>query len=188
MITTAKETRATSTLADLGIMRLLWVGLLLLGSLVLQSTVLEQVTFLGVTPQLSLVVVVSLAYIDGERVGVVTGFFAGLVQDLLLPVGSIVGLTALVYTLMGFAVGSLSRYSVSESIWAPIFGVILASGVAEASYAAMSIMLGENWVSVSYTGKVIGLVVLYNTLLTPFVYPFVRKVANRYGPGRVYTT
>jgi rod shape-determining protein MreD len=188
VIDAAKETRASSTLADLGIMRLVWVGVLLLGSLVLQSTVLEQVTFLGVTPQLSLVVVVSLAYIDGERVGVVTGFTAGLVQDLLLPAGSIVGLTALVYTLVGFAVGSLSRYSVSESIWAPILGVILASTAAEAAYAAMSIMLGENWVSVAYTGKVLGLVVLYNTLLTPFVYPFVRKVSNRFGPGRVYTT
>jgi rod shape-determining protein MreD len=188
MINAAKETRATSTLADLGVTRMLWVALLLLGSLVLQSTVLEQVTFKGVTPQLSLVVVVSLAYIDGERVGVVTGFTAGFVQDLLLPVGSIVGLTALVYTLIGFAVGSLSRYSVSESVWAPILGVILASAAAEASYAAMSIMLGENWVSLAYTGKVIGLVVLYNTLLTPFVYPFVRKVANRFGPGRVYTT
>ena len=188
MITAAKETRATSTLADLGITRVLWVAVLLLASVVLQSTVLEQVTFLGVTPQLSLVVVVSLAYIDGERVGVVTGFSAGLIQDLLLPVGTVIGLTALVYTLVGFAVGSLSRYSVSESIWAPILGVILASAAAEASYAALSIMLGENWVSVNYTAKVTGLVVLYNTLLTPFVYPFVRKVSNRFGPGRVYTT
>jgi rod shape-determining protein MreD len=188
MINAVKETRATSTLADLGVTRLMWVAILLLGSLVLQTTILEQVTFLGVTPQLSLVVVVSLAYIDGERVGVITGFTAGLVQDLLLPVGTIVGLTALVYTLVGFAVGSLSRYSVSESVWAPILAVILASAAAEASYAAMSIMLGQNWVSVAYTGKVVGLVVLYNTLLTPFVYPFVRKVANRFGPGRVYTT
>lgn len=188
MISTAKETRATAALADLGILRVLMVGLLVLASLVLQSTLLEQVTFLGVTPQLSLVVVVSLAYIDGERVGVVTGFFAGFVQDLLLPVGSVIGLTALVYTLVGYAVGNLSRYSVSESVWAPLLGVILASAISETSYALLSIMLGQHWVSFTYTAKVGGLVVLYNTLLTPFVYPFVRRVANRYGPGRVYTT
>jgi hypothetical protein len=41
-------------------------------------------------------------------------------------------------------------------------------------------------VGFDFTVKVAGLVILYNTLLTPFVYPLVRKVADRYRPERVY--
>jgi rod shape-determining protein MreD len=150
-----------------------------------QSTVLARLTLLGVIPQLVLVVVVSLAYTDGSRVGVTAGFFGGLLQDLLLP-QSIVGLTALVYTLIGYAVGSFRQYAPSESVWMPVFGVAVASAVAEAGYALLAIMLGQEWVSLTFTAKVAGLVVLYNTLLTPFAYPLVRKVADRFRPERVY--
>jgi hypothetical protein len=34
--------------------------------------------------------------------------------------------------------------------------------------------------------RVAGLVVLYNTLLTPFLFPLTRKIADRFRPERVY--
>lgn len=185
----AADIKTPGMLRDLGIARFIAVTGLLIVALVLQSTVLEQVTFLSVTPQLALIVVVSLAYLDGERVGVVTGFAAGLLLDLQLPEqGAIVGITPLIYVLLGYAVGSLRQYSLSESVWAPVLTVTLVSAVSELSYAGLSIILGQNWVSLAYTAKVAGLVVLYNTLLTPFVFPIVRRISDRFGPSRVYTT
>jgi hypothetical protein len=44
-------------------------------------------------------------------------------------------------------------------------------------------MFGQPWISLADTAQVAGLVVLYNTLLTPFVYPLVRRVSERSGPG-----
>jgi hypothetical protein len=46
-------------------------------------------------------------------------------------------------------------------------------------------MMGERWVSLADTAKIAGLVVLYNTLLTPFVFPLVKRVADRVRPERV---
>jgi hypothetical protein len=46
--------------------------------------------------------------------------------------------------------------------------------------------MGQPWVSFEFTIKIVGLVVLYNTLLTPFAYPLVRKVAERFRPERIY--
>lgn len=66
-----------------------------------------------------------------------------------------------------------------------MFGVAVATTVAEGSYALLAIMMGESWVSVSNTAKIGGLVVLYNTLLTPFVFPLVKKVADKVRPERV---
>ncbi|MDQ4144300.1 MAG: rod shape-determining protein MreD [Actinomycetota bacterium] len=185
----AADIRSPGLLRDLGIARLVAVGGLVLLSLVLQSTVLEQVTFLSVTPQLALIVVVSLAYLDGERVGVVAGFAAGLLLDLQLPEeGGVVGITPLIYVLLGYGVGAMRQYSLSESVWAPVITVTLVSAISELSYAGLSIILGQRWVSLTYTAKVAGLVVLYNTLLTPFVFPIVRRISNRFGPSKVYTT
>ncbi|MDQ3940967.1 MAG: rod shape-determining protein MreD [Actinomycetota bacterium] len=186
MSTTVKEAKVPGFFSEAGIGRIFAVGLVVFVALALQTTVLSRLTLLGVIPQLVLVVVVSLAFLDGERVGIVSGFFGGLLLDLQLPPDSIVGLTALVYTMIGFGVGYFRQYSVGESVWTPVLAVAISSAVAEAGYALLAIMLGRAWVSVVFTAQVIGLVVLYDALLTPFVFPLVRRVADRFRPERVF--
>ena len=181
----ARSVKGTGILAEIGASRVLAIGTLVLVAIALQSTLLARATILRVIPQLVFVVIVCLAYVDGERVGVVTGFVGGLLQDLLLP-GSIVGLTALVYVLLGYGGGVVRRMAPGESVWMPVFVVAGASAIAEASYALLAIMLGQQWISLAQTAKVMGLVVLYNTLLTPFVFPLVRGIAGRFRPERVY--
>ncbi|HEV2757876.1 MAG TPA: rod shape-determining protein MreD [Actinomycetota bacterium] len=185
MAMTVREPRAPGILREIGLPRVFAVAAVVVVTLALQSTLLAQATVLGVIPQVVLVVVVSFAYLDGERVGLVTGFCAGLLQDL-LPFPTVIGLTALVYTLVGYGVGILRQYAPADSVWTPVLVVALASAVAEFAYASLSIILGEPWVGLGYTARVSGLVVLYNTLLTPFVFPLVRRVADRYRPEKVH--
>lgn len=186
MSATTRDAPASGFLAEIGIARVAAVAALVVVALALQSTVLARLTILGVIPQLVLIVVVSLAYLDGGRVGVVVGFAGGLLQDLLLPPQSILGLTALVYTMIGYSVGMLRQFAPSDSVWMPVLTVAGASAAAELGYSLLSIIMGKAWVSLAYTGKIAGLVVLYNTLLTPFVFPIARKVADRFRPERVY--
>ncbi len=186
MATAAKTPKPPGALADIGLGRVAAIAATMLLALTLQSTLLAQATLLGVIPQLVLVVVVMLAYLDGERVVVVTGFAGGLLQDFLLPEGAIVGLTALVYVLVGYTVGLTRHYSTTESVWAPVVAVAVGSAAAETLYALLAIILGQAWVSISFTAKVVGLVVLYNTLLTPLVFPVIRRIADRFRPERVY--
>lgn len=171
-------------LSELGLTRPLAFALLLVVTLAIQSTLLTRVTLLGVTPQLLFVVVICLAYLEGEVVAVVIGFAGGLLQDFLLP-ESILGLTALVYTMVAYSVGSLRQFVSRDSVWMPVFAVAAASILAEGGYALLAILMGEPWVSVSETAKIGGLVALYNTLLTPFMFPLVRRIAERVRPERV---
>lgn len=170
--------------SELGLARPAAIGAILVAAVALQSSLLTKVTLLGVIPQLLFVVVVSLAFIEGESVGIVVAFFGGLVQDLLAP-ESIVGLTALIYVVAAYSVGIIRYLLPSASVWTPVMVVAAVSALAEFSYAALSILLGQNWVSLAYTAKIAGLVVLYNTLLTPFVYPVVKNIADRVRPERV---
>jgi len=50
----------------------------------------------------------------------------------------------------------------------------------------LAILLGQSWVSLTMTLQRTGLIVLYDTLLTPFVFPVVRRVSDRFRPQRVY--
>jgi rod shape-determining protein MreD len=185
-LSSAGDVGPSGILAEVGLARVAAVGALVVVALALQSTLLARLTLLGVIPQLVLIVVVSLAYTDGERVGVVAGFAGGLLQDLLLPPQSILGLTAFVYTFIGYSAGSLHKYAPPESVWTPVFAVAFASALAEFSYALLSVIMGRPWVSFAYTVRVAGLVVLYNTLLTPFLLPVTRRIADRFRPERVY--
>lgn len=182
-----KGVKGPGVLSDLGIGRVAAVSAVLVVALALQTTLLARATLLGVVPQVTLVVIVSLAYLDGERVGAASGFFAGLLVDLLLddPTG-IIGLTALIYTMVGYAVGNFRKYAPSEAVWTPVLLVAAASAISEFSYATLSIILGQQWVSLAFTAKAVGLVVLYNTLLTPFVFPLTRRVADKFRPERIY--
>jgi len=186
MSVAAKEPRSPSAWAEIGVPRLFAIGGIVVLALALQSTILSYATILGVIPQLVLVVVLCLAFTDGERVGLVAGFFGGFLQDLQLPEGSIVGLYALVYTLIGYAIGVMREYTPAESVWTPVITIAGASAIVEFSYAGLSIILGQQWIGLATTAKVVGLVVLYNTLLTPLVFPVVKKVADRYRPERVH--
>ncbi|HVL65155.1 MAG TPA: rod shape-determining protein MreD [Actinomycetota bacterium] len=181
----ARETRRPGVLSELGITRSAAIAVVIVIALALQSTLLTRATLLGVIPQVLLVAVVSLAYLDGEYVGASTGFFGGLLQDLLIA-GSITGLYALVYTLVGYTVGSFRRFTSSSSVWMPVVVVMVSSAAAELGYAMLNILMGQRWVGLEDTAKVAGLVILYNTLLTPFVFPLVRRVADRYRPERVH--
>jgi rod shape-determining protein MreD len=181
----AADARPKGAIWETGLLRVAAITAIVLVALTLQSTLLAQLTILGVIPQLVLVVVVTVAYLDGDRIGAATGFASGLLVDLLIP-QSIVGLTALVYTLVGYGVGVFREYTSSDSVWAPMLAVAVSSVVAEAGYALLAIILGQTWVGVIFTIKVIGLVALYNCLLTPFTFPLVRKVDDRFRPDRVY--
>jgi rod shape-determining protein MreD len=173
-------------MAEIGLSWAAAISVLIVLAVAVQSTLLTLTTIQGVIPQLVLVLMVSLAYLEGERVGVVAGFASGLLLDLLLPPGSIMGLTALVYTLVGYGVGSLRQFAPPDAVWVPVFTVALASAAAEVSYASLTVILGGRFVGIDLTLKIAGLVTLYNTLLTPFVFPLIRRIGERLRSEKVY--
>lgn len=168
----------------MGLTRALAIAVVMIASLAVQSTLLPLATLLGVIPQLVFVVVVSFAYLNGERVGIVTGFVGGLLMDLLIP-GAPVGVNALLFVLLAYSVARFRRLTAATSVWTPVLVIIVGSAVAEFGYALLQIMFGQPWISLADTAKVAGLVVLYNTLLMPFVFPLVRRVSDRFSPGSV---
>ena len=112
---------------------------------------------------------------SGATTGAGFGFVTGLVADLLFDLP--VGVSALVYTVVGFAVGTARMYVTSHH---PLVHLVLAGAASLASVWCGGLLLRvfdlSSWAAVARAGP---LVALYNLLLTPFVYPVVWALTER---------
>jgi rod shape-determining protein MreD len=155
--------------------RLLVLAGVLVGAVVVQSAVLAGARLAGARPDLLVLAVVAVAMASDETTGAAFGFLTGLVADLLFDLP--VGVSALVYTAVGFAVGAVRVYVTSHS---PLVHLALAGAASLASVWCCGLLLRvfdlSSWAAVTRAAP---LVALGNLLLTPFVYPVVWALAER---------
>jgi rod shape-determining protein MreD len=155
--------------------RLPALALVLVVAVLVQSTVLARLRLAGVRADLLVLAVVSVAVATDPTTGAVFGFVAGLVADLLFDLP--VGVSALVYTAIGFGVGTVRVYVTSHR---PLVHLALAGAASLASVWCCGLLLRvfdlSSWAAVARAGP---LVALYNLLLTPFVYPVVWALTER---------
>jgi rod shape-determining protein MreD len=154
--------------------RLLVLAAVLVVAVLLQSTVLAGLRLAGVRPDLLVLAVVAVAMASDATTGAAFGFVTGLVADLLFDLP--VGVSALVYTATGFAVGAVRVYVTSS----PLVHLVLAGAASLASAWCCGLLLRvfdlSTWAAVVRAGP---LVALFNLLLTPFVYPVVWALTER---------
>ena len=155
--------------------RLLVLTAVLVVAVLVQSTVLAELRLAGVRPDLLVLAVVAVAMASDAATGAVFGFVTGLVADLLFDLP--VGVSALVYTAAGFAVGTVREYVTSHR---PLVHLVLVGAASLASVWCCGLLLRvfdlSSWAAVARAGP---LVAVYNLLLTPFVYPVVWALTER---------
>jgi rod shape-determining protein MreD len=107
---------------------------------VVQEAVLRGLRIDGVRPDLMLGLAIIAAIIAGPEVGAVAGFAGGLLVDLF--VNTPFGLTALVASVIAFAVGSVQQTLGPGPRWSMPLLVAVASAIAEVTWAALGTVLG----------------------------------------------
>lgn len=118
---------------------------MLLAALLLQTSVLARMRLFGVMPDFMLLVAVAAGITAGPVRGAVVGFTSGMLIDLFLPTP--LGLSALVFTLVGYAVG-VANTGVLRSAWyIPVLTAAGACMAGEVLYAVIGSVLGEHMLS-----------------------------------------
>jgi rod shape-determining protein MreD len=159
------------------------VAAVVLGTaLVLQPAVVAPLRLPGGAPQLVVVALVLVALLDGPFTGAVAGFCVGLTCDLLSR--HLLGESALVLTLVGWAVGKLAE-DVDRSVLVPLGVVAVASAVAVLGIGVVAALTNDGRVGVAPVLRSAGAAALYGLVLTPFLYPPVRALWDRLGPRPV---
>lgn len=132
----------------------------------------------GVTPDLVLLAVVALALVNGSLPGLVTGFCAGLVTDLVPAAHHTIGRYAFVYCLVGYLAG-LARGRLGQSAMLPFVAMALGAFGGSAIYAALGALLGDPGVTWSAVCHVLPLSVFYDALVSPFLLYVVVRLTGR---------
>ncbi len=154
-------------------------------AIVAQSVVFRFVSVDGVVPNLALVVVVAAAIARGPEFAAVLGLGAGLLLDLAPPADHIAGRWALALVLVGYLAGRVRQDARSSPLTAVLL-VGAASFIGTSLYAFSGFVLDDGVLPVGETLRVIGISVLWDLVLAPFLIPVLLWMVDRTGtPGLV---
>lgn len=155
------------------------VTLVLVTAAILQTSLLPFLSLSGFRPDLLLLVTIAFALRDGLLTGLRVGFAAGVLVDLLLN-ESPVGLTALVFVGVAYAVGVARPYLAPDSWSAPVILSVMGTLVGVAGYGMLSAVLAEDPIAMGLILQASLVSAIYALLLAPVVDGLVRRLSEQF--------
>ncbi|WP_110181817.1 rod shape-determining protein MreD [Nocardioides solisilvae] len=156
-------------------------GLLaVLVALALQVSFFPHLAWQGVVPNLVLLVVVAAALSRDAGYALPLAFVAGVLLDLAPPADHVAGRWALALVLVAW-VAARVRPDTRPSTAVVLACVAACSFVGTSVFALTGLLLGEPVGSVPEILGVLGVAVLWDLLLTPFVLPVTMRLLDRMG-------
>jgi rod shape-determining protein MreD len=151
-------------------LRLLALGFV---SCVLQLTLVPQISIFGASADLTPLVVASVGFLAGSVPASAFGFAMGLFLDLAFV--QTLGISSLLFTLIGYSAGRLRELRAPEAPLTPVALGAGATAFALVGYGVIEFMLGVNTpVSFGLLGEICE-VTLLNSLIALPVYALVRR-------------
>ena len=137
----------------------------------LQCTVFHSLAFVGIVPNLLIVLTASFGFMRGEKTGLLIGFFCGILVDIFF--GNTIGFYALVYMYIGYMNGKFSAIFYPQDIKLPI-ALILGSDCfyGLVCYVIM-FLLRSRFEFGYYFMQIILPEIVYTIVVTIFLYPLI---------------
>ena len=156
----------------------------LLLCLLVHTTLLPEIRIAGVMPDVMLLAAVAAGLEAGPSYGAVMGFAAGILSDLLLPTP--LGLSALVFTLVGYTVGLAKAGLLRDSPIFPVAVAFVASSAGLGLFALTGSMIGETGLVNAHLATVMLVVGIANGILVVPVLRLLRWSLAGRPPERAY--
>ena len=140
--------------------------------LMTQTTVMVGLRIGGVHPDLLWLLPITAALVDGPETGAIVGFWSGLAFDLVLPTP--LGLSALVGTVLGFTVGTLTAAADPRAFWLRPVAAFTGSVAADMLYAVLGAIFGQQqMVQIDFLALFL-VVGISSMIVAPAVYALMR--------------
>lgn len=147
---------------------------LMVVALLVETAFFSHVRLFGVVPDVMVLAVAAVAAREGAEVGAAFGFTAGVLIDLFLEVP--VGLSALCYTVVGYAIGTMQTGLMRSTWWlGPLLGGV-ASLAAGLLFVLVGIILGQEYLLAVRSFVVLPTRALYDAALALAVFPLTSRL------------
>jgi len=155
------------------IKKVVWGVIFILTAALLQSTVFSRLAVhIHAVPDIALVILVFIAYVNGTMTGQLTGFFSGLLVDLLSS--SPIGLNALVRTFIGALAGFIKGTFFLDIFLLPMVLCAGATVLKVLIYYLLHFFLPAAVPAYNFFGLTLWVELGLNTLLGPFLFAFLK--------------
>lgn len=161
------------------IQRVAVLTLVLVTAAIVQTSLLPFLSMSGFRPDLLLLFTIAFALRDGLLTGLRVGFAAGVLTDLLLN-ESPVGLTALIFVGVAYAVGVARPFLAPDSWTAPVILSVMGTLVGVGAYGLLSAVLAEDPIAVGLIVQASVVSAVYALLLAPVVDGLVRRLSAQF--------
>ena len=167
-------------------MRLLIISISVVFAVIIQTTWLAGMNLpwlpWPVTPDLVLIVVISIGLLRGPDEGLIFGLATGFFLDLVS--GGLIGIQAASKMIAGFMIGLLEKTIFKDNLVLPTLAVFISTLVLETFHIIMYQAFNANYHLITIFFTVILPLAFYNALLTPLIYFLILKL-DRFVAERV---
>lgn len=152
--------------------------LTILACFLLQCTVLKSWAIANITPNLLLILCVSMGLMRGKKSGLFVGFFSGLLVDLFY--GTLLGFYALLYMYIGYLAGFFYKIYYDNSIKVPVILVAGGDTLFGVAVYGLQFLLRGRTSFFYYVSRIMIPEILVTVVLTVLVYRLFYQLNHRY--------
>ncbi len=147
--------------------------LLILAVFFLQNNIFAASSLILTVPNIMLILVFSFGFMRGSTDGMCIGFACGLLLDIFFS--QTIGFSALIYTLLGYAIGLLGQLYYTEFVDMPLLLCLISDLLYHIGVFLFAFVLNGQYDFGAYLTGIILPELLYTALLTLVLYPLLRR-------------
>jgi rod shape-determining protein MreD len=149
-----------------------WATIFALIATILQSTLLARLAVYHAVPDIALGILIFSAYNNGTMTGQLTGFFSGLLLDLLSA--SPLGLNAFIRTLIGVSVGLMKGTFFLDTLFLPMALCGGATLIKALFFWILHLLFAPAVPAYAVMSPVLWVELILNVLLAPFLFALLK--------------
>lgn len=155
-------------------MIILLLVLIIILNTIFQTTILPYFTIFGYLPNTALIFTVIIAVLRGKYYGIFFGLAIGIIQDTLF--GTVIGVNALLYAMIGYSVGIAKNVLNTENIIVPTFFTVMATISYNFLYAIVIYFLSREITLYAMIKNTFSIEIILNLLISMTIYKSLSKI------------
>ena len=160
--------------------RYIYLLLLNIVCFVLQTTVFRHLPLGGVVPNILIMITAAFGLMYGRKLGMFSGFVGGLMIDAMF--NSVIGLTILIYSFIGYVNGMLNKLYFKERLYIPVITIVLSDLAYGVLYYVCRFMLRGRMDFMFYLMHVMIPEAVYTLIIGVPIYLLMRQIKEHFKP------